>query len=61
MNKAAFALILLVFSATLAADDPSSWSPAQVEVWRTVQARTDAWGDWSGLRRRAEEPAGGYE
>jgi hypothetical protein len=43
MNNAAFALILLVFSATLAADDPSSWSPAQVEVWRTVQARTDAW------------------
>lgn len=43
MNKAAFTLILLVSSATLAADDPSSWSPAQAEVWRTVQARTDAW------------------
>lgn len=43
MNKATLALTLLVSSGTLASDGPPSWSPAQAEVWRTVQARTDAW------------------
>jgi ketosteroid isomerase-like protein len=43
MQMSAIALSFLVASATLAEDDQLTWSPAQAEVWRTVEARTDAW------------------
>jgi ketosteroid isomerase-like protein len=43
MHKMAIAPTFLVALVVLAEDDQSKWSPAQVEVWRTVEARTDAW------------------
>jgi ketosteroid isomerase-like protein len=43
MHRTAIALSLVVASATVAEGDQSKWSPAQAEVWRTVEARTDAW------------------